>query len=155
MTRAFMLAALLAVTLAPPAVARPPASNGRATVRLDVLFTSDVHGHLGREAATFLNPEFPPPLGGGAAAAGYIVRARMASEAAGGHLLLFDSGDWFTGTPLGQSTHGAAVIDYMNRQRYDASAIGNHDFDQGRAVPESLAHQSVRSGHGTARRVGE
>ena len=57
-------------------------------------------------------------------------------------MLLFDSGDWFTGTPLGQSTHGEAVIDYMNRQHYDASGIGNHDFDQGRVVAESLAHRA-------------
>ncbi|HET7225370.1 MAG TPA: bifunctional UDP-sugar hydrolase/5'-nucleotidase [Candidatus Eisenbacteria bacterium] len=128
---------LIAACLALPAEARrtPP----RPTVRLDVLYTSDVHGHLGREAATFLNPEFPPSLGGGASAAGYIAHTRMAVENAGGHVLLFDSGDWFTGTPLGQRTQGRAVIDYMNRQRYDASAVGNHDFDQGRAVAESLA----------------
>ena len=141
MTRALVIA-LLAACLGSHAAAAAPAAAARATVRLDVMFTSDVHGHLGEEAATFLNPEFPPPLGGGAAAAGYIARARVAAEAAGGHVLLFDSGDWFTGTPLGQSTKGAAVIDYMNRQRYDASAIGNHDFDQGRAVPESLAHRA-------------
>lgn len=131
----------LAVLVACEGSAEAPRSK-RATVRLDVLFTSDVHGHLGQESATFLNPEFPPPLGGGAAAAGYIARARMASEAEGGHVLLFDSGDWFTGTPLGQNTRGTAVIDYMNRQHYDASAIGNHDFDQGRAVAESLARRA-------------
>jgi 2',3'-cyclic-nucleotide 2'-phosphodiesterase (5'-nucleotidase family) len=137
--RAFgaLVTALLAAGIAAPAVAGrvPP----RPTVRLDVLYTSDIHGHLARDVATFLNPEFPPTLGGGASAAGYIQRTRAAVEAAGGHVLLFDSGDWFTGTPLGQGTHGQAVIDYMNRQRYDASAIGNHDFDQGEAVAESLA----------------
>jgi 2',3'-cyclic-nucleotide 2'-phosphodiesterase (5'-nucleotidase family) len=132
--RFFPVLATLAL-LAVPAAAATRAGD----VRLDVLFTSDVHGHLGKEGATFLNPEFPPPLGGGSAAAGYIRRARLAAEAAGGRVLLFDTGDWFTGTPLGQRTAGAAVIDYMNRQRYDASSIGNHDFDQGRVVAESLA----------------
>jgi 2',3'-cyclic-nucleotide 2'-phosphodiesterase (5'-nucleotidase family) len=132
-----LVVALGAAGLTAPAGAErvPP----RPTIRLDVLYTSDIHGHLAQEAATFLNPEFPPPLGGGASAAGYIRQTRTTVEAAGGHVLLFDSGDWFTGTPLGQGTHGQAVIDYMNRQRYDASAIGNHDFDQGQAVAESLA----------------
>lgn len=155
MKRVLLSLLLVAAGLATPAEARR--APARPSVRLDVLYTSDVHGHLGQEGATFLNPEFPPPLGGGASAAGYIQRTRASVATAGGHVLLFDSGDWFTGTPLGQSTHGQAVVDFMNRQRYDASTIGNHDFDQGAAVTESLAtraHFPVLAGNLWSRSTG-
>ncbi len=127
------LLGLLALGAAPP---------GRETVRLEVLFTSDLHGHIDRGRATFLNPEFPPPLGGGASAAAYVGRVRSEAAAAGRRVLLFDSGDQFQGTPLGAHTRGGAIIEWMNRMRYDAATLGNHDFDLGRENAERLARMS-------------
>lgn len=108
-------------------------------VRIDVLFTSDLHGGIGRGRATFLNPEFPPPLGGGASAAAYVARVRHEAAATGRHVLLFDSGDLFQGMPIGTYTRGAEMIEWMNRMRYDAMTFGNHDFDLGRDNAARLA----------------
>ena len=117
-----------------------PAPNSR--ILLDVLYTSDIHGHIGRDAATFLNPEFPPPLGGGASAATYIQQVRSEDSAQGRHMLLLDSGDIFTGTPVAAHTRGSAVIQWMNRMGYDAATFGNHDFDLGRENAERLAREA-------------
>lgn len=124
---------------------QPPAAGlapGAGRLALHVLYTSDLHGHIGREGATFLNPEFPPPLGGGASAAAYIGRVRTETDTAAARVLLFDCGDLFQGTPLGAHTQGLAIIDWMNRMRYDAATLGNHDFDRGREQTERLARSA-------------
>jgi len=110
-----------------------------STVRVDVLFTSDLHGGIGRSSATFLNPEFPPPLGGGASAAAYVARVRASAKADGRRVLLFDSGDFFQGTPVGTHTRGSEMVAWMNRMGYDAMTFGNHDFDLGRDNAARLA----------------
>jgi len=137
------LAALALAILGGAALAAAAAGGrlaAREPIRLDVLYTSDVHGHIDRGEATFLSPEFPPALGGGASAATYIRRVR--AEAAPGHagVLLFDSGDLFQGTPLGAARGGGtAIVEWMNRMGYDAATVGNHDFDRGRENTERLA----------------
>jgi len=134
------LAALLVPLWALPAGAaeRPD----ERTLRLDVLFTSDIHGHIDRGAATFMNPEFPPPLGGGATMATYLARVRAEAGAEGRPVMLFDCGDMFQGTPLGTNTRGTAVMEWMNRMGFTAATIGNHDFDLGRENTERLARMA-------------
>jgi 5'-nucleotidase/UDP-sugar diphosphatase len=100
-------------------------------MELDILYTADIHGHISRDEATFLNPNFPPPLGGAASATAYINRAREEAALAGRPILLFDSGDLFQGTPVGMRTKGSAVVEWMNDVHYTAGALGNHDFDLG------------------------
>lgn len=144
MIRSRLLWALLALVLAfaglaPVAAGRVSADPADDTIPIDVLFTSDIHGHIDRGSATFLNPEFPPPLGGGASAATYIARVRAEAAREGRTVLLFDCGDIFQGTPLGAHTGGATIVEWMGRMRYDAATLGNHDFDLGRANAERLA----------------
>jgi 5'-nucleotidase/UDP-sugar diphosphatase len=100
-------------------------------ISLEILYTSDIHGHLAHDDATFLNPNFPPPLGGGATAAAFINKRRDLAQAAGRPVFLFDSGDLFQGTPLGINTKGVAIINWMNDMDYTAACLGNHDFDLG------------------------
>ncbi len=107
-------------------------------LELDILYTSDIHGHIARDEATFLNPNFPPPLGGAATATAYIEKARAEAAAAGRPLVLFDSGDLFQGTPVGMRTKGTAVVEWMNDVDYTAAALGNHDFDLGWENTERL-----------------
>ena len=118
------------------------ASTAAEPVRIHLMWTNDLHGHIAPEAARFMNPEFPPPLGGAASAATYIKQVRAKAEAAGEHVLLVDVGDIFQGTPIGTKTKGRAVIDYFNAIEYDLLVPGNHDFDLGRDVAEDLARQS-------------
>lgn len=131
-----IVAWLAAAALAPGTVS---AADDARTLRLDVMFTSDIHGHIDRGKATFLNPEFPPPLGGGASIAAYVQSVRAEAAAEGRRVLLFDCGDLFQGTPLGAHTRGGAIIEWMNRMGYDAATLGNHDFDLGRENVERLS----------------
>jgi 5'-nucleotidase/UDP-sugar diphosphatase len=111
-------------------------------VRIHLLWTNDVHGHIAPEGATFMNPDFPPPLGGAASAAAYIKGVRAEAAKAGESVLLIDVGDIFQGTPVGNKTEGRAVIDYFNEIGYDFLVPGNHDFDLGREKTEALARRS-------------
>lgn len=97
-------------------------------LRLDLMFSNDVHGGIDRAQATFMNPEFPPQLGGGGSAATLIKHIRSLKSATRDNLLL-DAGDFFQGRPVGTITQGRAVIEYMNAIGYDAMTVGNHEFD--------------------------
>ncbi len=97
-------------------------------LRLDIMFSNDVHGGIDRSQATFMNPDFPPQLGGGASAATLIKHVRSLGGPQRASLLL-DAGDFFQGRPVGTVTKGEAVIEYMNAIGYDAMTLGNHEFD--------------------------
>ncbi len=97
-------------------------------LRLDIMWSNDVHGGIDRAKATFMNPQFPPQLGGGASAATLIKHVRSLSGSKRDNLL-FDIGDFFQGRPVGTVTKGVAVMDYMNKIGYDAMTIGNHEYD--------------------------
>jgi len=97
-------------------------------LKLDIMWTNDVHGGVDRSQATFMNPEFPPQLGGGASAATLIKHVR-GWQGPKRQSLLLDAGDFFQGRPVGTVTNGVAVIEYMNMIGYDAMTIGNHEFD--------------------------
>lgn len=109
---------------------------------LVVGYTNDMHGGIDSSEAAFMNPEYPPQLGGGASAARLIKQLRAAAEAKDAAFLLIDTGDIFQGTLVGTKTEGEAVIRYMNLVGYDAWVLGNHEFDLGRHVPEQLIRQA-------------
>jgi 5'-nucleotidase len=46
-------------------------------------------------------------------------------------LILLDGGDFCQGTPYYNFYHGRVEIEAMNRMGYDASTLGNHEFDYG------------------------
>jgi 2',3'-cyclic-nucleotide 2'-phosphodiesterase (5'-nucleotidase family) len=137
----FMISVALGI-LALGAQAGDKEAPPEGTLRLHLMWTNDVHGHIAPEGAKFMNPDFPPPLGGGASAANYIKEVRARAAAAGEEVLLVDVGDMFQGTPIGNKTQGEAVIKYFNAIGYDFAVPGNHDFDKGRDNTERLALMS-------------
>jgi len=100
-------------------------------LKIVTIFTNDIHGGIDRSEASFINPDFPPTLGGGAVAGRYILEKRQEAEKNGWGFLLLDAGDIYQGTPLGTLSEGEAVIEYMNTVGYDVLTVGNHDFDNG------------------------
>ncbi len=90
-----VLLALLALGLGGPA---PAGAGDDGLMTLSVIFTNDMHGGIDRTGATFMNREFPPPLGGGASAVNYISALRERAAAEGNHVLVLDQGDIFQGT---------------------------------------------------------
>ncbi len=107
------------------------AGENRQTFQLNIFFTNDVHGGIVEQSAEFLNPEFPPMLGGGASAMAIMKKARQMIEERGDGWLALDAGDIFQGTLVGTLSKGKAVVEYMNMAGYDACVPGNHDFDLG------------------------
>src|SRR5204863_455952 len=67
--------------------------------------------------------------------AGYLANLRRARARDAGGVLLLDGGDMFQGTLESNMSEGAAVVRAYNALRYDAIAIGNHDFDYGPVGP--------------------
>ena len=114
-------------------------SAGAKDQKLYIFYTNDVHGGITEQEADFLNPDFPPLLGGGASAANLIFKYRKLAEQNGDIVLVVDAGDMFQGTPLGTKTEGRAVVEYMNDVGYDAASAGNHDFDLGKDVFINIA----------------
>lgn len=98
---------------------------------LNIFFTNDVHGGIVEQSAEFLNPEFPPILGGGASAMAIMRRAKEIARDEGNAWLVTDAGDIFQGTLVGTLSEGKAIVEYMNKAGYDAVVPGNHDFDLG------------------------
>ncbi|NLP05783.1 bifunctional metallophosphatase/5'-nucleotidase [Candidatus Fermentibacteria bacterium] len=106
---------------------------------LDILHTNDVHGGIVSRDATFLNPDFPPEIGGAAWLASYVDSVRREAAGTGGYVLLLDAGDIYQGTPVGGYDLGASVVRWMNFVGYDAMTLGNHDFDDGAANALAIA----------------
>lgn len=70
---------------------------------------------------------------------GFLRRVAMIKEERKKHpdLLLFDSGDFSQGSPYYTLFKGDVEIGLMNEMGYDASTVGNHEFDFGL---ENMAH---------------
>ena len=103
-------------------------------LKLTILHTNDTHSRL---------EPFPMDggrnqgMGGIAARATLIEQIRKEEE----HVVLLDAGDIFQGTPYFNLYKGEPEIKAMSMLGYDATTIGNHDFDAGM---ENLATQLTK-----------
>ena len=90
--------------------------------QLTILHTNDMHSHIhpfenGRNKGV-----------GGMAQRATIIK-KIRDE--GNQVLLLDAGDIFQGTPYFNTYGGELEFKLMSEMGYDASTIGNHDFDNG------------------------
>ncbi len=92
--------------------------------QITILHTNDVHSHI--EPFSLSHPTYPG-LGGIARRASLIDSVRLENP----NTLLFDAGDIFQGTPYFNYFGGEVEFKLMSKLKYDASTIGNHDFDNG------------------------
>jgi 5'-nucleotidase len=92
--------------------------------KLTILHTNDVHSRL--EPFPMDGGKFQG-MGGVAARATIINKIRSEEE----NVLLLDAGDMFQGTPFFNVFKGEPEIKAMSNLGYDATTIGNHDFDAG------------------------
>jgi len=104
------------------------------TLRLRVLQTTDVHGHI---LPFDYHANTANHSGGLARIASLVTQAR--TDAGHENCLLLDTGDFLQGTPLsdltplpGQGWRGRnPVLRAMNLMGYDAATLGNHEFNFG------------------------
>ena len=94
------------------------------TKQLTVLHTNDVHSYIDPFPAD--HPR-NANMGGVARRAALIETIRKENP----NVLLLDAGDIFQGTPYFNYYGGELEFKLMSMMKYDASAIGNHDFDNG------------------------
>jgi 5'-nucleotidase len=93
-------------------------------VKLTILHTNDVHSHI--DPFPDNDPKYPG-LGGAARRAALIKKIRATES----NVLLLDAGDIYQGTYYFNKYGGELELKLMSEMGYDASAIGNHDFDNG------------------------
>lgn len=109
-----------------------------ATFRLRLLQTTDLHMHL----LPFDYAAMAPSNRTGLANLMPTIEAFQADSVP---TLLFDTGDFLQGSPLADQAmrditgQQHIITQVFNALRYDAVAIGNHDFDYGVAALQSVA----------------
>ena len=118
----------LAMTLAPNLLMAEnfSASNLSSENQLTILHTNDQHSRIEPFDSTYTRN---PNQGGFARRAALIQKIRSQES----NVLLLDSGDTFQGTPYFNFFGGELEFKLMSMMGYDASTMGNHDFDNGLA----------------------
>ncbi|MGC9366474.1 MAG: hypothetical protein ACP5FK_05465 [bacterium] len=87
---------------------------------LKIAFTSDVQGSFQRSYATWMNHDFPPPLGGVASL--YTLVKRENPD------LLFDVGNFLGIGPKGDFRQVSLAVEIINYLPYDAMGLGIEDL---------------------------
>lgn len=97
-----------------------------ASVELRIMHTNDTHS-----CVVPVSPHYSDTAQ--ADKGGFIRRAAIVRDwrAEDKDLLLFDSGDFSQGSAYYNLYKGEVEISLMNEMKYDAAAIGNHEFDFG------------------------
>jgi 5'-nucleotidase len=116
----------LAMTLAPSFLMAEnfSALNLASEYQLTILHTNDQHSRIEPFDSSYTRN---PNQGGFARRAALIQKIRSQES----NVLLLDSGDTFQGTPYFNFFGGELEFKLMSMMGYDASTMGNHDFDNG------------------------
>ncbi|MFH1853198.1 MAG: endonuclease/exonuclease/phosphatase family protein [Candidatus Neomarinimicrobiota bacterium] len=106
---------------------------------IHLITTNDLHGVIGEQDATFMNPEYPPKMTGGAAINKYVsdLRKELAGQNSG--VLILDGGNFFQGHPFGIYDDGQSMLEWMNGLGYTALVPGQYDFILGADKLNALA----------------
>jgi len=96
----------------------------KSTHKLTILHTNDQHSRIEPFDESYTRN---PNQGGFARRASLIQQIRNQEK----NVLLLDSGDIFQGTPYFNFFGGELEFKLMSMMKYDASTMGNHDFDNG------------------------
>lgn len=114
----------LAMTLAPNLLCAGSFSLQNSVKKLTILHTNDQHSRI----EPFDNSYTKNPNQGGFARRAALIQQIRSQE---NNVLLLDSGDTFQGTPYFNFFGGELEFKLMSMMGYEASTMGNHDFDNG------------------------
>uniref|UniRef100_A0A194AS98 Snake venom 5'-nucleotidase n=1 Tax=Micrurus tener TaxID=1114301 RepID=A0A194AS98_9SAUR len=95
--------------------------------KLTILHTNDVHARVEQTSRDSGKCTREDCYGGVARRATKIREIRASHR----NVLLLDAGDQYQGTVWFNYFKGREVVHFMNSLRYDAMALGNHEFDNG------------------------
>ncbi len=94
------------------------------TKHITILHTNDTHSHI--DPFEDSHPK-NPNMGGISRRATLVEQIRKENP----NTLLLDAGDIFQGTPYFNYYGGELELKLMSMMKYDASTLGNHEFDNG------------------------
>lgn len=103
----------------------PPPSSDEVVIKF--LHTNDVHAHINSHIVGYGADS--AEVGGVARLVTFVKSARKSDK----NVLFLSAGDTFQGTLFYNFFKGRLMFDCMNMARYDAAALGNHEFDDGPA----------------------
>ena len=102
--------------------------------KITILHTNDVHSHID----PFPCNDPVNPNGGGVIARSNLINSIKKENA---NTLVLDAGDVFQGTPYFNFFEGEIELKLMSKMGYNASTLGNHEFDNGiEKLSKSLKH---------------
>lgn len=93
-------------------------------LKIEIIHTSNIYGNFGQSKATWINPDFPPTLGGYGSLA-ELVRSERENAKKNNHLLLLmDAGNFTGGYVTGDNLQPDSIAYYMNSLGYDFLNLG-------------------------------
>ncbi len=98
--------------------------KSKKSTKITIVHTNDMHSHI---EPFDKNDKHFPGQGGLIKLASLIKKIRQEHE----YVLVLDAGDIFQGTPYFNLYKGEVEFKLMSAIGYDASTMGNHDFDNG------------------------
>lgn len=99
-------------------------NDSKKQIKLTVLHTNDTHSNIDPFPAN--HAKFPNK--GGVVWRNQLIQKIRSEEE---HVLLLDAGDLFQGTPYFNKYKGVLEMKLMSEMGYEASTMGNHEFDIG------------------------
>jgi 5'-nucleotidase / UDP-sugar diphosphatase len=103
------------------------ASHAADALKLTILHINDPHAHY----MPYKEPGSEGLIGGFAKAQTVLKEVRARDQAEGRHTLLLMAGDLLMGTPFSTAFKGKLGVTLMNKMKFDAMTVGNHEFDYG------------------------
>ena len=106
-----------------------PAKSAQAAepLKLTILYMNDPHAHY----EPYQDRNTKEVIGGFAKAQAVIKEALAANQAEGRETLIFMAGDLLMGTPFSTAFKGRLGVKLMNKMKFTAMTVGNHEFDYG------------------------
>ena len=123
------------------------AAKTQPPVTVKVLALNDFHGQLASPGSFRARAADPlVPAGGADMLAAYVARARAAQP----NTVVVSAGDLVGASPLASALfHDEPTIEVMNRIGLDFNAVGNHEFDDGKAELRRLQRGGCHPTDGT------
>jgi 2',3'-cyclic-nucleotide 2'-phosphodiesterase (5'-nucleotidase family) len=103
------------------------AQDSAGVLKLTILHMNDPHAHY----APYEDRDFSAAIGGFAKAQTVMAEIEAKNKAEGRHTLKLLAGDLLTGTPYSMVFKGALGVKLLNKMKFDAATVGNHEFDYG------------------------
>jgi 5'-nucleotidase / UDP-sugar diphosphatase len=103
------------------------ASQAADALKLTILHMNDPHAHY----LPYAEAEVQGLIGGFARAQTVLKEVQAQNKAEGRHTLILLGGDLLMGTPFSTAFKGKLGVTLMNKMKFNAMTVGNHEFDYG------------------------